>query len=180
MTNRPVIADPMVVHAPESADDAVVSQTVNRTVRVIKPMTLQGTDDKPTSTETDTNTDVSEQTVPSVVPEQVAGSNPVSLDQVPPTTDEPMSRDNEAEAEHAKTQLAEAEVARQQELDTLIVSGKYVVPIGAVSRRRSRMYIMVLCVIGLLLAALLFDVILDAGIVKLSKNIPHTHFFTTN
>lgn len=172
VTNRPVITDPMMVKTSEPADVSVSAETVNRTIKVIKPMALQGSEDASSSEPIEA--------LPPSSSDQVADSKPPSLDQEPAGVNEPDQRDTEAEAERTKTALAEAEASRQEELDALIASGKYVVPVGAVQRRRSRVYVTVLCLVGVLLAALLFDVLLDAGIIKLSWSIPHTHFFTTN
>ena len=41
------------------------------------------------------------------------------------------------------------------------------------------MYTMLLCLLAVALAVLLLDAALDTGLLKLSVNIPHTHFFST-
>jgi hypothetical protein len=192
VTNRPVIADPMMVAA-KTENETEEPKAATRMTKVIRPMTLAGTDDEAEedtkeSTETEQQTeekasDSGRTSVPleqTLTPETLAEKPAAELVRNDTTVSEPEQRDTDAEAEHAKEQLQEAEIARQQELDTLITSGKYAVPVGAVRRRRSRMYIMLLCTVGLLLAILLLDAVFDAGIVAAPKNIPHTHFFTTN
>lgn len=192
VTNRPVIADPMVVAA-KAYTEMEESKAPARTTKVIRPMTLAGTDDAAEEdakelTETEEQTeeklpDAGRTSVPleqTVAPETLTEKPTAEPVQNDAAALEPEQRDTEAEAEHAKELLQEAEIARQQELDSLITSGKYAVPVGAVRRRRSRMYITLLCVIGFLLAILLLDAAFDAGIVTAPKSIPHTHFFTTN
>ncbi len=82
------------------------------------------------------------------------------------TKTETEQADADAEAEAAKA-------AREAELEKLIESGKYAVPINAVQRKRSRMYVTLLCLLALVLAA----VLLDAGVLKIHGIKPLTHFF---
>lgn len=90
-----------------------------------------------------------------------------------------LNRDPEAELTAQEVAAAEAKAAREQELEALIVSGKYQVPINAVQRKRSRIHTVLLFLLALVLAAALFDAVLDAGLVNLPVNVPHTHFFST-
>jgi len=90
-----------------------------------------------------------------------------------------LERDPEAELSAEEIAAAETKAKRDLELEQVIVSGKYHVPINAVQRRRSRVHVLLLCAVGLLLAVALADVVIDAGFVKLPFNIPHTHFFST-
>lgn len=87
-------------------------------------------------------------------------------------------RDSEAEITAEEAAAAEAQAAREIELENIISSGKYVVPINAVQRKRSRMNIVLLVLVALALAVALADVVLDAGLVSAPDAIPHTHLFT--
>lgn len=191
VTNRPVIADPMVVTSKEEAK-VEEPKTPTRTTKVIKPMTLTAADLEPEKSEKESD----ETEAPEVVDTPDSGSTSLPLEQPaesevstakttlstePARTEssESTERDTDAEAEHAKEQAAEAARARQQELDALIASGKYAVPVGAVRRRKSRMVVILLCIVGLLLAAVLADVLFDMGTLSAPKNIPHTHFFSS-
>jgi hypothetical protein len=118
----------------------------------------------------------SESTPDEPKPEPTSPSGP--LPSLGPVGDEP-KRDSEAEISAAETAALEAKVAREQELEQLIASGKYNVPINAVRRKRSRAYVLVLCLLALVLAAALVDIALDTGILSLDVNIPHTDFFST-
>ncbi len=92
-------------------------------------------------------------------------------------SDEP-KRDAEAEISADEAAAMAARAAREAELEQLVASGKYYVPINAVQRKRSRMYTILLFLLAVALAALLFDAVLDADLVHVSVNVPHTHFFS--
>jgi hypothetical protein len=85
-------------------------------------------------------------------------------------------RDPQAEATAEEAAALETKAARDQELEQLVASGKYFVPINAVQRKRSRLYAMLFFLLALVLAAALLDVVLDMGLVQLA--VPHTHFFS--
>lgn len=106
--------------------------------------------------------------VPASVPEKASGETKPGL-----------VRDPEAELSAEEIAAAEAQTKRDLELEQVVASGKYHVPINAVQRRRSRMHVVLLCIVGLLLALLLADVVIDAGFVKPPVKLPHTHFFST-
>lgn len=87
-------------------------------------------------------------------------------------------RDPDAALSAEETAAAEAKAKREEELEGLITSGKYAVPIDAVQRRRSRLHTIVLGLIAVLLAIALLDLVADAGIIDLPSSVPHTHFFS--
>lgn len=82
-----------------------------------------------------------------------------------------------------ETQKAVEEAAlatkRERELEALIDSRQFNVPINAVARKRSIKVSAVLTVLVFLLALVLIDLMLDTGIILLVQKIPHTHFFTS-
>jgi hypothetical protein len=61
-------------------------------------------------------------------------------------------------------------------LEQLIESKQYAVPINAVGRKRSRMFVAAMCILALALAVVLLDALLDVGVLKVG--IPHTHLFS--
>lgn len=67
----------------------------------------------------------------------------------------------------------EANAAREAELERHIAAGTYAVPIGQVKQRQRKM--MVIITVVLVFAAVVFDVLLDLEILKLS-GVPHTNF----
>lgn len=73
----------------------------------------------------------------------------------------------------APTPEDEATAARDAELERHIAAGTYAVPIGQVKQRQRKM--MVISIVVLILAVVVFDVLLDLEILKLSS-VPHTDF----
>ena len=112
-------------------------------------------------------------------------------------SDDEAAKEDEAAAEAVKTDdddkeskpspetekaLAEAAAAekRVKELEALIDSKQFYVPINAVARKRSIQYSSFMTVAVFLLAIVLIDLMLDTGMILLVQKIPHTHFFTQN
>lgn len=81
--------------------------------------------------------------------------------------------------EKALKEAAAAE-KRANELQSLIDSKQFYVPINAVAQRRSIKYSSLMTVFVFLLALVLIDLMLDTGMILLVQKIPHTHFFSQN
>lgn len=97
----------------------------------------------------------------------------------PEIPEAPLSESEEAAKKaDADSEAQAAEDAKNQKLEELIASGTYAVPINAVQRKRSRMFVAAMCILALLLLVVLLDALLDVGIIKLPSVIPHTHFFS--
>lgn len=77
-------------------------------------------------------------------------------------------------------EAAAAATKREKELETLIDSRQFYVPINAVAQKRSIKHSVMMTVIVFLLAIVLIDLMLDTGVIFLAEKIPHTHFFTTS
>jgi hypothetical protein len=92
--------------------------------------------------------------------------------------------DGKDEKPNPETEKAIAEAAaaakRQSELESLIDSKQFNVPINAVARKREVKHSALMTVAILLLGLILIDLMLDSGVIFLAEKIPHTHFFTTN
>lgn len=101
-------------------------------------------------------------------------------------TDEAEADDGKADKKEDKpspeTEKAVAEAAaavkRQNELESLIDSKQFYVPINAVARKREVKHSALMTILVLLLALVLIDLMLDSGLILLAEKIPHTHFFT--
>lgn len=74
----------------------------------------------------------------------------------------------------AKTEAERIEAERQAKYNEMIRSEKYFVPIGAVRRRRARYWLLALGV--LVIAVVVVDLLLDAGIIKISNFNFYTNF----
>ena len=105
------------------------------------------------------------------VPEDDAASGEVNVDK----------KDEKPNPETEKA-IAEAAAAakRDQELEALIDSKQFNVPINAVARKREVKHSALMTVAILLLGLILIDLMLDSGVIFLAEKIPHTHFFTTS
>jgi len=184
VTNRPVLSgDPMVVST-ASADKPAATEPVARTAKTIKPVSK---DMKPAAEE---KVDNPEATPPVETPEKAPETEPKSEPETEtpePTSEEsaqdapadpPSQRDNEAAATAAEAAEAAARQAREAELEQLISSGKYAVPVNSADRKRTEHTSIALTIFVVLLALLLVDLMLDANIIELIQKLPHTHFFT--
>jgi hypothetical protein len=156
LANRPVLAgDPMIV---SQAQEPVPAPTAH-TTRALAPVSAE---------------------VQALDSEASASAHQVST--MTGTPQPSLARDDaRAEAEDASAEAKEArelaaEEARKHELEQLIATGKYAVPINAVQRKRSHIFVAGMCLLAVALAVVLVDVVLDVGLVKASF-IPHTSFF---
>ncbi len=77
----------------------------------------------------------------------------------------------------AVKEVSEAEKHRAAELEEIIASGKYHVPVNSSANHRNRIITLWLIVLTLLLAVALLDALLDVGILNV-QGVPHTHFFS--
>ncbi len=75
------------------------------------------------------------------------------------------------------TVAAEEALKQQEELEALIADETYFLPLDAVERRRSRMSSIAGLILILLLAAVLLNLLLDAGTISLPGIRPLTDFF---
>lgn len=178
VTNRPVLtADPMVV--PKADSSTAEAVPVTRTAKTIAPVSqdVEAPAEKtkapeaPTPAETTESAEPSPDT-PAEQPEAEAAENTRGVQ-----IDTPV-RDSEAAVTAAEAEAEAARQARETELEQLIASGKYAVPVNSVERKRTVHTSVGLTVLVVVLAALLIDLMLDANIIELLQKLPHTHFFT--
>jgi hypothetical protein len=199
VTNRSLIAgDPMITAAELPSNEVPSAPIVSRTAKTIAPVSTDVKPDETPSLLQPMQTEVSlpatpdePAAAPTSEPEKPATPEPAPATAEPapeqdtPPSDEPerqaddMSpeRDEAADEAAAEIKLSAEEVARQQKLDQLIEERTYVVPINAVQRHRSRVFVAAMCLLALLLALILLDAVLDTGLLKPSFNVPHTHIF---
>ena len=203
VTNHPLLAsDPMVVG--EGTNESEKSEETKLTVRTGKTIQPVSEDLKAPEEESDPAPKLDEDeksAEPEAKPEKEAETKPGEgseeekpAPQPEAETEAPEEAENPPSKEETKGESAdrdvdaaasaaeaEAEAARQEreaELESLIASGKYAAPINAVSRKRSRMHIILFCLLGVVLAVALVDVLLDMGTLRAPESIPRTHFFT--
>lgn len=87
--------------------------------------------------------------------------------------------DNSSEDKAAKEKTAAETVAEQhiREIDQIVESGRYFLPINQLEKRHNRKMVLFGLVICVVLLVAWLDIALDAGIIPDSNNLPHTHFF---
>jgi len=96
------------------------------------------------------------------------------------SADETVTSDNATTSAESKvdekTERHNAE--RIAELDKLVESHKYYLPINQVEKRKNKQYAIIGLIVIILLAAVWADIALDAGIIHISGVKPLTHFFS--
>ena len=85
------------------------------------------------------------------------------------------TKDIQSEAEMASEE--EAEAKRQAELQTLIDNRTYYLPINTLETRRTKQFVLVGMLLGLILIVAWADIALDAGLVHVGNLKAVTHFF---
>lgn len=96
-------------------------------------------------------------------------------------SDEKLGPDPKMLSNAQTKKLEEEEQKRQHErkvqIDQLVSSGRYSLPINSVEKRKNRRLVIAGIVLCLLLMVVWYDVALDAGIVSNVLKLPHTRFF---
>ena len=120
-------------------------------------------------------------------PAETSAAKPAT-DETKPAEAEPGKSGKSAEgdeeataAEQTEQQLAaEAEAAAKHdaEIQKLVDSKQFFLPINSVEKRRSKRVVLLGVVLSLLLALAWADVALDAGIIQINGVKPVTHFFS--
>ena len=174
VTNRPVLKDPMVVEddaAPDSEKPVESEQAL--AVPSVSKVKLAPLSEDMKAAES-AKADAKEQET-----DKAEGS--AATDDV---TQEPDLDDGEGTSDDAKKQAPETDEAaerkaseRQAELDKLIESRKYFLPINQVERRRSKHYAVVGFIVIVILGLAWVDIALDAGLITLPGVKAPTHFF---
>ncbi len=189
ITNRPLITqDPMMstaeANVPELTKEASAGTTgeepttAPRLSRNIQPLEDTGTAQAAEAVAVDTipaaETAIPHQVAPAAV-ESETPADATAKTTVETTDSAKPSDDKQVNPEAVK--FSETDAKRSAELEEIIASGKYVVPINATQRKRTKMITIELAILSLILALVLIDALLDVGMLSLS-GIPHTHFFS--
>jgi hypothetical protein len=189
-TARPIIVgngpaltnDPMMTPGGPEKKDEVPTETLSHTAKVLVPVSTPPAQESETAEAAPETSETpeappaeSDSSEPTPETESDAAETPtVAIKEE--STEEDL--DPEATKTAAEAVAAEAKAKREAELEAIIESGKYAVPINAVQRKRSRITTILLCVLAVVLLVALLDVVADVGVVKLPSSVPHTHFFS--
>ena len=177
VTNRPIMADPMVKPASgapelEAAEKPKEVRAPSASKIVIQPIVH---DEEPAPE------------VPAEPEAPESKSEPAPTEPEKPTepgqpaeAEEPEDTQLPAEATD-KTDAEEddpAEIERRAKLDALAESQKYFLPITTAEQRKSRRTIVLGTILAIILLLAWADFAVDAGLVSLPVNVPHTNFFS--
>ena len=169
-----IAADPMVAPTKPLTVAIPSSPPVPRQSKTVKPRTNV------------THVQATEPTLAETFPERTSQTSGASID---PGTDQPervvdtsfgsnvtaeVPRDSEAAQAAAEQREQATREAREAELNKLVASGTYVVPIS-LDRAQSRTMLLASLFIVVLIIFIGGDAALDSGIIKIT-GIPHTHF----
>jgi len=202
VTNHPVLTnDPMVTSGETPADDVKTDTApVVHTAKVIKPLSEDTEASVPQDSEADT-----EPSMPEIENEsgnkkirlaplkagadQAANPESDTTSPTPPTdeaehadqfddeTAEDTTGDVDGEKAAAENAAEEARNAREAELEQLIASGKYALPIKAAKQGSKFFRNLLIVLLVLVLAAAVVDALLDAGIISIGNFKAPTNFF---
>ena len=172
VTNRPIMADPMVKQASgapelEAAEKPKEVRAPSASKIVIQPI-IHNDDPEPVETP---KPELKEESTPvepeTPEPEQPAeGGEPEDTQLPADATDKPTEEDDPAEIE------------RRPQLHVLVESQKYFLPITTAEQRKSRRTVVLGTILAIVLLLAWADIAVDAGLVNLPVNLPHTNFFS--
>ncbi len=179
VTNRPILKDPMMS---ETSSDPELSPPAAAT-----PATEEGSDKPKTlsfgekvvaptaANETEIPAKSAPATKPAASEAQPADASANTDAETPPDTSRgALSKDPAASDDIEASQQAEHEA----EVQKLIESKQYYLPIETTEHRRSRRFVALGVVLSLVLAVAWGDIALDANLIQLHGVKPLTHFFT--
>lgn len=178
--NRPLLQDPMMV-VPEAPGDNLktappLKPEISRPApsKVLIQPIIDETSDGAAGEPTDAGSTAKVTRSPSVIdPSPQSAGKPVSA---PPAAElEPAATGKTPDEEVAAKD--EAELKHAADLENLVESKQYFLPINAVEHRRSRRSALAGILLVVVLAMALADIALDAGLVSFGHIQPLTHFF---
>ncbi len=202
VTNRPIMRDPMMVaeadDKPETEADSETPKVPADTLKtsdkqVLKPLdSVAGeadektdqpaadaklgpadeSDDHDSAPGPDTAQDDAQSGTDGIEPASLKSDNTNSAGEIPSPDTSKSGLAKQAEAEAAAKAKHDAEVQQ------LIDSEQYTLPIHTVEQRKSKRFVLLGIGLAIILILIWLDIALDAGIIKLGGLKPLTHFFS--
>lgn len=177
VTNRPIMADPMVKPASgapelEAVEKPKEARAPSASKIVIQPI-AHNEDSEPE------NPVESETPEPKAEPAPHESEKPTELEQ-PAEAEDPEDTQLPAEATD-KTDVEEddpVEIERRAKLDALVESQKYFLPITTAEERKSRRTVVLGAILAIVLLLAWTNIAVDAGLISLPIDVPHTNFFS--
>ncbi len=168
VTNRPILRDPMISKDNQSQSNEKVKEVVSKVSRERKlqpPGTSVPAQTKQAQDKQKPKTEAKKVAPPDEPPE------------TEPSSDTPTGSVKAKVPEAAATANKEAE--HGSEVQKLIDSKRYFLPINTIEKRRSKRFVALGILLSLLLIIAWGDIALDAGLIRLQGIKPLTHFFST-
>lgn len=187
VTNRTILKDPMVVDTTET-DDKKAEEAPKNTVAKA-PVASDIETSEPKEKEVVAKPEHVVQPIAAPEAEEKPAEEPKKDEPKPesakPAEPTPTTQNSEDDADNGAVitdaQIeaeAAAEVARDAQVQKLIDSKKYYVPVNAVEKRRTKRVIALGIILSIILALAWVDIALDAGLIDLGSVQPVTHFFS--
>lgn len=177
VSNRPMLKDPTLTKETEQASDVPDKENSShgpeKGQMVVKP--LEPTEDKSIVTKDDEKSaePVTEPTADATPSQPVATDDTIETRDSLETEEESPAQQTDAEADAAAKALAKHDA----DIEKLVESKRYYLPINAVNDQKTKRFIIMGAVLSLILIVVWLDIALDAGLIKLSGIKAVTHFF---
>lgn len=179
VTNRPLLQDPMMTDAAPSADDDDAKPNpgpLAGSSKKIQPLADESSEETPSTD----NESVTQETEDALVPEEAEDTDEKETEKESSPEDDDKAQAAVVDAVVAGStkstdQVADdIESARQEKVQQLIESKKYVVPLGQATKRKQHqqsviMLVVLLVIVGVYLAA-------DFGLIPLPFELPFQFF----
>lgn len=173
VNNRPLLRDPMMANESQSIDiPATETPKLSPTATKINIQPLDYKEDEVVDTEDKGKESDKVEIVPA---EEVAPSTQDQSENI-------ISVENQAETktEEEKNVIESEEQAKYDaDLQELVVSKKYYLPINTVQKRRTKRFVAIGVGVTILLVVIWIDIALDAGLIKIGGLKALTHIFST-
>jgi len=173
VNNRPLLRDPMMANESQSIDKpATETPKLSPTATKINIQPLGYKEDEVVDTEDKGKESDKVEIVPA---EEVAPSTQDQSENI-------ISVENQAETktEEEKNVIESEEQAKYDaDLQELVVSKKYYLPINTVQKRRTKRFVAIGIGVTILLVVIWIDIALDAGLIKIGGLKALTHIFST-
>ena len=173
VNNRPLLRDPMMANESQSIDKpATETPKLSPTATKINIQPLGYKEDEVVDTEDKGKESDKVEIVPA---EEVAPSTQDQSENI-------ISVENQAEtktAEEKNVIESEEQAKYDADLQELVVSKKYYLPINTVQKRRTKRFVAIGVGVTILLVVIWIDIALDAGLIKIGGLKALTHIFST-
>lgn len=178
VTNRPILKDPMVNEETEDPKPETSSETLAHTAGSLKPSKEPDQPSQPND-EKAAETPVEQASDKKIDKKPEESSEPENNSEEPLSPEKTVPAAARPSVDSKKPEIKTAEEAKHEaDIQKLIDSKKYELPINAVEKRKTKHFVVLGVFLAILLVIVWADIALDAGLIKVSGVKPVTHFFS--